>query len=275
MHVKKPAEDPGDKVVYLTFDDGPGAYTQQLLDVLDKYNVKATFFVTNASPKYQDMIAKEYAAGHSIGIHTYSHDYNKIYASEEAYFEDLEAMQDVIVKQTGETTNIIRFPGGSSNTVSDITPGLMTTLTQEVQNRGYQYFDWNVASGDAGETTDTETVVSNVISGIKQHNKYPSCFSTISSPLVWTPWRRSFSGGWKTATASCPSTTTVPPPIITSITDGGMPMKSKTSYRLYLNDGWMFSPVYSEEMCHLPMTGKEGTAVRTAPYRCGNTLSLF
>lgn len=169
VHVKKPAEDPGDKVVYLTFDDGPGAYTQQLLDVLDKYNVKATFFVTNASPKYQDMIAKEYAAGHSIGIHTYSHDYNKIYASEEAYFEDLEAMQDVIVKQTGETTNIIRFPGGSSNTVSDITPGLMTTLTQEVQNRGYQYFDWNVASGDAGETTDTETVVSNVISGIKQH----------------------------------------------------------------------------------------------------------
>ena len=169
VHVKKSAEDPGDKVVYLTFDDGPGAYTQQLLDVLDKYNVKATFFVTNASPKYQDMIAKEYAAGHSIGIHTYSHDYNKIYASEEAYFEDLEAMQDVIVKQTGETTNIIRFPGGSSNTVSDITPGLMTTLTQEVQNRGYQYFDWNVASGDAGETTETETVVSNVISGIKQH----------------------------------------------------------------------------------------------------------
>lgn len=170
IHVKQPPENPGNKVVYLTFDDGPGAYTQQLLDVLSKYNVKATFFVTNSNSKYQDMIYKEYAAGHAIGIHTYCHDYKKIYASEEAYFEDLEAMQDVIVSQTGDTTNIIRFPGGSSNTVSDITPGLMTQLSQAVQNRGYQYFDWNVASGDAGETTDTETVVSNVISGIQQHS---------------------------------------------------------------------------------------------------------
>ena len=170
VHVKQPPENPGDKVVYLTFDDGPGPYTQQLLDVLAKYNVKATFFVTNSNSKYQDMIYQEYAAGHAIGIHTYCHDYNKIYASEDAYFEDLEAMQDVIVSQTGDTTNIIRFPGGSSNTVSNITPGLMTTLTQEVQNRGYQYFDWNVSSGDAGETTDTRQVVDNVISGIQKHN---------------------------------------------------------------------------------------------------------
>lgn len=169
VHVKKPV-DPGNKVVYLTFDDGPGPYTQQLLDVLAKYNVKATFFVTNSNSKYQDMIAKEYAAGHAIGIHTYCHDYNKIYASEEAYFEDLEAMQDVIVAQTGKETSLLRFPGGSSNTVSNITPGLMTTLTQEVQNRGYQYFDWNVSSGDAGETTDTDQVVKNVISGIQSHN---------------------------------------------------------------------------------------------------------
>lgn len=170
VHVKQPPENPGDKVVYLTFDDGPGPYTQQLLDVLAKYNVKATFFVTNSNSKYQDMIYQEYAAGHAIGIHTYCHDYNKIYASEDAYFEDLEAMQAVIVAQTGESTNIIRFPGGSSNTVSNITPGLMTKLTQEVQNRGYQYFDWNVSSGDAGETTSTDQVAENVIAGIQKHN---------------------------------------------------------------------------------------------------------
>ena len=170
VHVKQPPENPGDKVVYLTFDDGPGPYTQELLDVLAKYNVKATFFVTNSNSKYQDMIYQEYAAGHAIGIHTYCHDYDKIYASEDAYFEDLQAMQDVIVAQTGQSTSIIRFPGGSSNTVSDITPGLMTTLSQEVQNRGYQYFDWNVSSGDAGETTSTDKVVENVISGIKSHN---------------------------------------------------------------------------------------------------------
>ncbi len=170
VHVKQSPEKPGDKVVYLTFDDGPGPYTQELLDVLAKYNVKATFFVTNSNSKYQNMIYQEYAAGHAIGIHTYCHDYDKIYASEDAYFEDLQAMQDVIVAQTGQSTNIIRFPGGSSNTVSDITPGLMTTLSQEVQNRGYQYFDWNVSSGDAGETTSTNKVVENVINGIKSHN---------------------------------------------------------------------------------------------------------
>ena len=170
VHVKQSPEKPGDKVVYLTFDDGPGPYTQELLDVLAKCNVKATFFVTNSNSKYQNMIYQEYAAGHAIGIHTYCHDYDKIYASEDAYFEDLQAMQDVIVAQTGQSTNIIRFPGGSSNTVSDITPGLMTTLSQEVQNRGYQYFDWNVSSGDAGETTSTNKVVENVINGIKSHN---------------------------------------------------------------------------------------------------------
>ncbi len=170
VHVKQPPEKPGDKVVYLTFDDGPGPYTQELLDVLAKYNVKATFFVTNSNSKYQNMIYQEYAAGHAIGIHTYCHDYDKIYASEDAYFKDLQSMQDVIVAQTGQSTNIIRFPGGSSNTVSDITPGLMTTLSQEVQNRGYQYFDWNVSSGDAGETTSTDKVVENVINGIKSHN---------------------------------------------------------------------------------------------------------
>ena len=170
VHVAPAPKVPAGKVVYLTFDDGPGKYTQQLLDVLAKYNVKATFFVTNGSPKYQDMIAKEYQAGHSIGIHSYTHNYDLIYSSQDAFFTDLQQMQDVIVAQTGQATSLLRFPGGSSNTVSNITPGIMTQLTQEVRNRGYQYFDWNVASGDAGETTDTDTVVANVIAGLQKHD---------------------------------------------------------------------------------------------------------
>ena len=161
--------EPHGKVIYLTYDDGPGPYTQQLLDILEQYNVKATFFVTAANPEYQQLIGAASRAGHSIGIHTYSHDYQTVYASEDAYFSDLDQMQDIVEAETGCTTTMIRFPGGSSNTVSSFNPGIMPALTQAVTDMGYQYYDWNVSSGDAGETTDTETVAQNVIDGVSSH----------------------------------------------------------------------------------------------------------
>ena len=160
---------PGDKVVYLTFDDGPGKYTQQLLDVLEQYNVKVTFFTCNT--KYTSLIAKEVAAGHSVGIHSASHDYAKIYASEEAFFADLQQQSDIIYNEAGIRTTLLRFPGGSSNAISKkYNVGIMTRLVQDVTDMGYQYFDWNVLSGDAGETTDTDVVYQNVIEGIQKHN---------------------------------------------------------------------------------------------------------
>ena len=161
---------PTDKVVYLTFDDGPGKYTQQLLDVLDKYGVKATFFVTNEDTDYQDMIAKEAEAGHTVAIHSASHDYPKIYQSTDAYMADLYEMNDIIKAQTGKSASIIRFPGGASNTVSaDYCKGIMTQLVSLVEASGFQYCDWNVSSGDAGETKYTDDVYNNVISGIQKH----------------------------------------------------------------------------------------------------------
>lgn len=162
--------EPGDKVVYLTFDDGPGKYTQALLDVLEEYNVKATFFVTNAYPDYQALIAKAAKAGHAIGLHTHSHKYDEIYTSEDAYFQDLNAIGAIVKAQTGYETSLIRFPGGSSNTVSDYNPGIMTSLTQAVTDMGYQYFDWNVDSDDAGSATNANTVAWNVCSGIAKNN---------------------------------------------------------------------------------------------------------
>ena len=83
-------EQSDEKVVYLTLDDGPSKNTQAVLDILDKYNAKATFFVTGAMPEYKDMIKKAYDKGHTIGMHTYSHDYAKVYASVDAYFQDLD-----------------------------------------------------------------------------------------------------------------------------------------------------------------------------------------
>ena len=162
---------PGDKVVYLTFDDGPGPYTQKLLDILDRYGVKVTFFTTDAYPGHEDLLTEEARRGHTVAIHTFSHRYNDIYASDDAFFTDLYAMSDLIKSKTGQTPRIIRFPGGSSNTISaKYSPGMMTRLTQEVTARGFLYADWNVASGDAGETSSTGQIVANVIDGISKHN---------------------------------------------------------------------------------------------------------
>ena len=158
---------PEGKVVYLTFDDGPCAYTSELLDVLDAYGAKATFFVVGSGSG--NMMRQIVKRGHSIGIHAVNHDYGKLYASPEAYFDDLMKMQSIIYDNTGVKTTLMRFPGGSSNLVSRKTcEGIMTFLTQAVQDAGFQYFDWNVYSGDAGETKKTEKVVDNVIEGIQQ-----------------------------------------------------------------------------------------------------------
>ncbi len=176
--VKKPPEPPkpilpstvypGSKTVYLTFDDGPGPYTAQLLDVLKKYNAKATFFVIKTG--YTGLLSRMVSEGHAVGLHTATHNYKKIYASEQAFFDDLEAIQQVVVAQTGKRTNLIRFPGGSSNLVSSFNPGVMTRLTAAVTQKGYRYFDWNVDSKDAGGAKTSAEVISNVTNGIAKRD---------------------------------------------------------------------------------------------------------
>ena len=152
-------EQSDEKIVYLTLDDGPSDNTQAVLDILDKYNAKATFFVTGEMPEYKDMIKAAYDKGHTIGMHTYSHDYAKVYASVDAYFQDLDQIGQMVQEEIGYVPCFIRFPGGSSNTVSKkYTAGIMSTLVQEVQNRGYQYYDWNVSSGDGGTATTEEII---------------------------------------------------------------------------------------------------------------------
>lgn len=171
VKVKNVIPTKGDKVIYLTFDDGPCAYTAQLLDVLDKYNVKATFFVTGANPSYYHLIGEAHRRGHTIAIHTFSHKYNEIYASVDAYLADFNRIRDIVVQQTGEEPWLFRFPGGTSNTVSKkYCPGIMTTLAQEMLARGYEYCDWNVSSGDAGGAGSEQSVINNVINGCSRKN---------------------------------------------------------------------------------------------------------
>ena len=162
---------PGNKVVYLTFDDGPSKYTSRLLDILDKYGVKATFFVTNQFPKYEYMIGETHRRGHTIALHTYKHRYETLYKSEAAYYNDLEAIKNIVIKQTGITPTIIRFPGGTSNTISKkYCPGIMSSLVNSISYHGFLYCDWNVSSGDAGGAKTASAVANNVINGIKKKN---------------------------------------------------------------------------------------------------------
>ena len=151
--------DDNEKVVYLTFDDGPSKNTQKVLDILDEYNAKATFFITGQQPEYLSMIKTAYDAGHTIGLHSYIHDYEKVYASVDAYFEDLEKIGEIAKEQIGFVPCYIRFPGGASNTVSrKYTKGIMSKLTEMVQEKGYQYYDWNVSSGDGSKATKEEII---------------------------------------------------------------------------------------------------------------------
>lgn len=180
------------KVIYLTFDDGPGPYTDQLLDILAKYDVKATFFVLNAS---NISIVKRMAdEGHSIGLHSTNHNYREIYTSEEAFYADMYKLQAIVESYTGEKTYLVRFPGGSSNTVSRrYCEGIMTQLTQSLPENGFRYFDWNVSSGDASSATTAEEVYRNVINGISgkksavvlQHDIKGFSVAAVEKIILW------------------------------------------------------------------------------------------
>ena len=158
-------------VIYLTFDDGPRSGTTDIiLNVLKEKGVKATFFVTSNGP--DDLIKRAYDEGHSIGLHTASHDYSVVYASMDSYFQDLQIVSDRVERITGEKSMLIRFPGGSSNTISKkYCPGIMSELTQEVLNRGYRYYDWTIDSRDAEGGKFTADEISDFVTSKLSHDK--------------------------------------------------------------------------------------------------------
>ena len=158
------------KILYLTFDDGPGPYTQKILNTLSKYNVKATFFVTNQFPGYVSLIKNEKNAGHTVAVHTYTHNYN-IYRSVDTYINDFNKMNNVIEKYTGSKSKLFRFPGGSSNTVSrKYAKGVVRQIANKMTSMGYTYFDWDVTSGDASGASRNK-IYNNVVNGAKRCSK--------------------------------------------------------------------------------------------------------
>lgn len=134
------------KIAYLTFDDGPSkVVTPQILDILKEYDVKATFFVIGyMAEKYPDILKMTYDAGHSIGNHTYSHNYGYIYRSPNNFLQDVETANQALKNLLGDefSTNVVRFPGGSFGDSKNSTKSLL-------KSKGYNYFDWNSLNGDA------------------------------------------------------------------------------------------------------------------------------
>ena len=154
--------------VYLTFDDGPSENTNAILDILDDYGIKATFFVTGKEDEaskaaYQRIVAE----GHTIAMHSYSHKYSELYASKEAFQEDFERIQNLIYDTTGVECHYYRFPGGSSNKVSNTD---MSEFISYLNEQGITYYDWNVSSGDATSRAFTaDELVENVMSDVVKY----------------------------------------------------------------------------------------------------------
>lgn len=157
------------KRLYLTFDDGPSSkVTPRILDILKNNNAKATFFILNYSKADKATIERAIREGHTIGIHGYSHDYATIYASDEAFMKNVYRLRDKLKADFGYDAKLVRFPGGSSNTVSlDYNRGIMTRLAKRLEQEGFAYFDWNISSGDAnGNTIAREKIYRNVTEGL-------------------------------------------------------------------------------------------------------------
>lgn len=154
--------DANGKICYLTFDDGPSNNTLKILDILKKYNVKATFFVIGSGKL--EYTKRMVAEGHTVGLHCNNHSYGSVYASASAYYSDLQTISDKVERACGVKSNIVRFPGGTSNTASaSYCSGLMTRLANELPQKGYHYFDWNVDSGDAsGNNIAVSRIMSNI-----------------------------------------------------------------------------------------------------------------
>jgi peptidoglycan/xylan/chitin deacetylase (PgdA/CDA1 family) len=167
---KKVDSNLSNKKVYLTFDDGPSSFTDEILDILGEYNVKATFFVIGKTDKeskrlYQRIVNE----GHTLGMHSFSHDYQKIYKSLEDFEKDFTKLRNLLYDTTGYFPTIYRFPGGSGN---DVSGEDVSVFIEYLNKESVVYYDWNVINGDAtGKPLTAKESYDNILNGVKLHNR--------------------------------------------------------------------------------------------------------
>jgi peptidoglycan/xylan/chitin deacetylase (PgdA/CDA1 family) len=161
------AEEGDTHQVYLTFDGSPSTNTDSILDVLDEYGVKATFFVVGDESDDAEAIYKRIAEdGQTLGMHSYSNKYSTIYASTDAFTEDLDRLSSYLEKVTGIKSVYYRFPGGSSNEISNVS---MAAFVHILNEKGITFFDWNVSAGDTASNYSADDIVTNVTEGISHY----------------------------------------------------------------------------------------------------------
>ncbi len=158
------------KKVYLTFDDGPSIYTDKILDILDKYHVKATFFVIGKTDKRsKEQYKRIVNEGHTLGMHSYSHNYEQLYNSVEDFDKDFTKLRKLLYDITGYKPSIYRFPGGSDNLVNE---NGMNKFIHDLNKKSIVYFDWNVVNGDATRITYTKgQLVRNILDGVAKKDR--------------------------------------------------------------------------------------------------------
>lgn len=180
-----------EKTIYLTFDDGPSARTYEVLDILDMYGIKATFFVVGKTDEFSLQAMRDIVArGHTIAMHTYSHEYKKIYSSVEAYLDDMNKIFTLIKEATGVTPTYFRFAGGSINSHNY---NIYQEITSEMLRRGFIPCDWNVSSGDASAVLlSSDAITNNVLTGalnskravVLMHDSHPHTTTVQSLPKI-------------------------------------------------------------------------------------------
>lgn len=147
------------KTAYLTFDDGPSSKTGAILDVLDQYNVKATFFLIGSQIEdNKELVSREIAAGHSIGIHTFTHK-RSIYSSVDSYITDAMQVKELLQNEFSINPTIYRFPWGSSNGYAR---HIRESIIEEMQRKGLNYFDWDVSAEDSSGASSREAIIRNI-----------------------------------------------------------------------------------------------------------------
>lgn len=170
VDVLKEEKEEAKKIAYLTFDDGPSQNTIKILDFLKANNIHATFFVLGKDG-YEDTYKRIVDEGHTLALHSDTHDYASIYRTVDTFMEDIESLASHMEEITGVESKVLRFPGGSNNTVSHRYGGkeIMNQIIPTVQEAGYVYFDWNVDSMDAAKGLQDKQVI---IDSVLNQSKY-------------------------------------------------------------------------------------------------------
>ena len=167
---KSSLENSAQKIAYLTFDDGPSNLTPTVLDILDQYNAKATFFVIGTTnEEYQQYYKAIVDRGHTLALHSYTHNYQKIYASVDSFLSDYEQLFNLVYEKTGQVPTLFRFPGGSKNAYNS---NVRADLINQMQDRGFIYYDWNVSCGDGSSSATKESVYQKVMDEVQSY-KHP------------------------------------------------------------------------------------------------------